>query len=1113
VSIRHCAVAALIACWCVAPPPCRAQTPCGQAVARLVSLQGIVEVQRTGASDWAPVQLDETLCAGDLLRVRELSRAALVLPNEAIVRLDQLSTISLTPPAEQPGFLLQLMQGAMHFFSRLPRTLRVATPFVNGTIEGTEVFMASTPGEGRVAVIEGALRIENTQGALVLRSGEAALVAQGQAPRKMAGSDVRQFISWTIFYPPILGLQAMPEDGTPDARLAAAGERFQAGDTTGAMAALETAGETPAALAMRASLLLYVGRVEEAGAMITRLRQLEPESAAADALRAVIAAAQNRKAEALQHGQQAATAAPRSSTALMALSIAQQANFDLAGARRSLRQATDANPGDGLAWARLAEVELATGESTEAAVAAERAALLLPQLSRVQLVHGFALLTRIRLDEALAAFEAAVARDSADPLPRLGLGLAQIRKGDLAAGRQNIEIAAALDPVNSLTRSYLGKAYFEEKRDPLAGTQFEMAKRLDPQDPTPYLYDAIRKQTQNRPVEALGDIQASIALNDNRAVYRSRLLLDEDLAVRSASLGRIYQDLGFDQLALVEGFKSVSSAPGDFSGHRFLADTYAALPRHEIARVSELLQSQLLQPLNVTPLQPALAGTNLGILEGTGPNALSINEYSPLFLRNGFSLQGSGLAGENETLSDELIHAGVWNNVSYSVGQYHYETEGFRANNDQDLDVVNAFVQTQIGAQTSLLAEARQTRSERGDLALTFLNTFHPNQRQWDDVQSMRLGFRQGFGPQSTLLATARMQRADLELDKDPLFIETDGDLATGEACFLQQSERYSLRAGVSHSRKQWTDDLTVFGNASEEDSQARFTNIYLYTDFSLHDTVRLTAGASGSCLDGALSAEDREQFNPKLGLIWTPLPATTVRAAAFRSMQGLQMSRYDLDPTLEPTQLAGINQFFLGYEADDAWRYGMGLDQKISDTLFVGAEAARRDIVTRFYTQELLPDFEKQEWREDQVRAYGYWAPASWLTVGADYLYETFERQDGVLLFTAGDFNELFTHRLSLALHLFSATGLSFSIKETYVDQHGELVIFSDAGPTTSDDSDRFWVLDASLGYRLPRRLGSIRVEGRNLLDESFKFQDTDPGNPRIMPDRQILALLTLVL
>ena len=55
---------------------------------------------------------------------------------------------------------------------------------------------------------------------------------------------------------------------------------------------------------------------------------------------------------------------------------------------------------------------------------------------------------------------------------------------------------------------------------------------MDPRDPTPYLYDAVRAQSANAPVDALRDLQQANALNDNRAVYRSRLLLDEDLATR-----------------------------------------------------------------------------------------------------------------------------------------------------------------------------------------------------------------------------------------------------------------------------------------------------------------------------------------------------------------------------------------------------------------------------------------------------------------------------------------------------------------------------------------------------------------------------------------------------
>jgi hypothetical protein len=210
-------------------------------------------------------------------------------------------------------------------------------------------------------------------------------------------------------------------------------------------------------------------------------------------------------------------------------------------------------------------------------------------------------------------------------------------------------------------------------------------------------------------VEALQDLQRSISLNGNRAVYRSRLLLDEDLAARSASLGRIYSDLGFQQLALVEGWKSVNTDPANYSAHRFLADSYSALPRHEIARVSELLQSQLLQPLNINPVQPSLAQKNLSILEGAGPSSPSFNEFNPLFLRNRLALQASGVAGSNDTFGEEVVQSGLWNRFSYSLGQFHYETDGFRENNDQTQDIYNVFMQASLSHKTSVQAESAST--------------------------------------------------------------------------------------------------------------------------------------------------------------------------------------------------------------------------------------------------------------------------------------------------------------------------------------------------------------------------------------------------------------------
>ncbi|HAY39842.1 MAG TPA: TonB-dependent receptor, partial [Desulfobacteraceae bacterium] len=384
-----------------------------------------------------------------------------------------------------------------------------------------------------------------------------------------------------------------------------------------------------------------------------------------------------------------------------------------------------------------------------------------PNLSRTQSVLGFAYLTQLKTKESKKAFEKAIELDQAAPLPRLGLGLAKIRDGDLQDGGREIEIAASLDPNNSIVRSYLGKVYYEEKRGKLDGREYAVAKELDPQDPTPWFYDAIRKQTINRPVEALQDLQKAIELNDNRAVYRSRLLLDSDLAARSSSLARVYNNLGFQQLGLVEGFKSVNTDPGNFSAHRFLADTYSVLPNHEIARVSELLQSQLLQPVNITPLQPQQAESNLKIFEGLGPSALSFNEFNPLFQRNRVALQASGVVGGNSTQGNDLIFSGVYGRTSFSIGQFHGETDGFRENNDQKQNIYNVFAQASLSHKTSLQVEYRSTDKETGDLSRLFdPDNFLSNQRITRDTESFRFGFHHAFSPNSDFIASIIYQDA-----------------------------------------------------------------------------------------------------------------------------------------------------------------------------------------------------------------------------------------------------------------------------------------------------------------------------------------------------------------
>jgi hypothetical protein len=48
--------------------------------------------------------------------------------------------------------------------------------------------------------------------------------------------------------------------------------------------------------------------------------------------------------------------------------------------------------------------------------------------------------------------------------------------------------------------------------------------------------------------------------------------------------------------------------------------------------------------------------------------------------------------------------------------------------------------------------------------------------------------------------------------------------------------------------------------------------------------------------------------------------------------------------------------------------------------------------------------------------------------------------------------------------------------------------------------------VFDASIGYRLPRRWGTLSIDARNLFDSKFRFQDIDPKNSTIAPRQLVM-------
>ncbi len=1063
---------------------------CEEWAAKIVSVQGAVQARKAGETRWIPVRLNQTYCPGDVVRVLENSRAAIALSNESLIRLDQNTTVTFSGVEKERSFLIDMIKGAAHFFSRFPRRLKVATPFVNAAVEGTEFYVRVEDDRTFISIFEGRVLATNTAGSLNLTGGQAAVAEAGKAPAIRVVVRPRDAVHWALYYLPII---YVPPGESPKEDLS-----------------------DPRFWAYRASQLLVVGRVDEARADIERALRLDPRYSDAFALQAIIAVVQNAKEKALTAAQKAVDTGPNSATARIAMSYAQQAGFDLENARGSVEEAVKLDPNNALAWARLGELWSSFGRLGKALDAAKKAVDLDPRLSRTQMVLGFAYLTQVKTTESKAAFEKAIELDQADPLSRLGLGLAKIRDGDLKEGGREIEIAASLDPNNSLVRSYLGKVYFEKKQTGLDEREYAIAKELDPSDPTPWFYDAIAKQTTNRPVEALHNLQKARELNDNRAVYRSKLLLDSDEAARSAALARIYSDLGFQQRALVEGWQSVNTDPSDFSGHRFLADSYAILPRREIARVSELLQSQLLQPLNITPIQPRLAESNLFLISAGGPGGLSFNEFNPIFNRNRVSFQGSGLLAENDTFGGEGVVSGIYKRLSLSAGYTYFETDGWRKNADQDDDIANVFAQYNLTYKTSIQAEYRYRDIERGDVRQTFFeDDFLPNLRKEDETDTVRFGLNHAFLPGSNLIGNFQYSDADRsDLDSDPFFtrfdVEVDEKAYGGELEYLLRAKYVSLVTGVGYFELDRDNDVFVdiLGTPfvrSTLDRDVSHANLFLYSYITPQENLTFTVGGSGDFLDpdDEDTQKDKDQFNPKFGFSWNPFTDTSVRGAAFRMLKRTLIT----DQTIEPTQVSGFNQFFDEVNGTDYWVYGGAIDQKFTQSIYGGAEFTYRNLNVPFLDLN-TGNLKNSNWDEYLARAYFFWTPSKWLGLTAEYLYEGLDRDEEF----ADGARDVDTHWIPLGINFFHPSGLSASLKGTYVNQDGSFERKDDTGVFNHGDDD-FFLVDAAISYRFPKRYGFFTIGVKNLTDEDFEYFDSDRNNPRFQPDRVFFGKVTFEL
>jgi outer membrane receptor protein involved in Fe transport/Tfp pilus assembly protein PilF len=1137
---------------------------------RIVELQGTAEFSPATATAWMPVRTNQILCPFDRLRTGANSRMALLWSDRSVVSFGALTEVEVLPPNSSDAQCgLHLLRGIVSFFHRdEPGRIRVITRGAVAGVEGTEFVVAADETERTtLSVIDGKVRFGNEQATLLLTNGQQAVAEPGKAPVRTAGFIANNVLQWCFYYPAVIDLNDLPFTPEEQKILGESLQAYRSGDLLAALAKYP-AGRQPGSDAERvyfAGLLLGVGQVEPAEVMLASLSASDASSRPqriAMALRQLIAAVKRQL--------NPAGARPQLATEFLANSYYEQSRavpgISLPAALDSARRAVTNSPEFGFGWERMAELEFSFGHTGRALEALDKSLALAPRNAQALALKGFLLAAQNHTREAIGWFDQALTVDSALGNAWLGRGLCRIRRGDTAGGREDLLVAAALEPQRAELRSYLGKAYATSGDYPRAAKELQLAEKLDPKDPTPWLYSALLNQENNRINDAIRDLEKSQELNDNRSVYRSQLLLDEDQAVRSANLAAMYRDAGMDDVAVREAARAVNYDYANYSAHLFLANSYYGLSdpnminlRYETPTENEYLLANLLAPVSAGTMSPTI----------------SQQEYSPLFERDHI-----GVVSDTEYLSrgawtQSGAQFGTFENFGYDVEGYYRTDPGQQVNNDVEQRQLSAALKYQFTPQDTVYLQVKQYEANGGDLYQYYNPTnatqgFRVNE---DQTPNVGLGYHHEWSPgvHTLLFATRLEDSLTVTNPTGQSYVAFEPTISGVPTLVgIQQitanenlTDRLTIYSGELQQIWQTPEHNTIVGtrfqygdfhmsdvqnkpsiltgvfpnpptNAVYVASLFRRISAYGYHQWQVFDPLQLIGGVAYDRITfpenfqtAPISGNEQTEarVSPKAGLILTPLDDTTVRFAYTRSLAGASL---DQSYQLEPSQVAGFIQSYRSIIPESVVgpvpgakfeTFGFSVEQKFPTRTYLGVSG------------ELLNSDVRQT-----VGALGVLSGLDLATPSE--VQENLNYQEQSLLFTANQLvgrNWSFgaQYHLSQAVlngNIAGATNLlippNFSPKQRlkgvfnqvdllavynhpsgfYAQSEAHWYAQNNSGYDPAEPGDNFWQFNAFVGYRFPRRKAEVTLGLLNLTDQNYNLNPLNLYNE--LPRSRTLAL-----
>ncbi|MDM8553159.1 tetratricopeptide repeat protein [Desulfococcaceae bacterium HSG7] len=836
---------------------------------------------------------------------------------------------------------------------------------------------------------------------------------------------------------------------------------------------------------------------------LTRARQVleeasrkHPDSSEVWSLLSLTALMQDDKKTAVSASQTAAAKVEHSPKALMIQSYVAQSTFDMVRAQDLNAQVLELDNANVYALVNRARLLFGSDDIEGAAAAIAQAHQLAPTDGNVQNLRGFILLAQRKTQDAMAAFKVAVKQNPGMGEPHLGLALIYMRQGDVAAAMQAITQAVLLEPRRSLFLSYWAKMLYQVKRFDRALSVLESAQKLDPNDPTPLVYRAIILRDLNRPTEALEALNQAVELNDNRAVYRSRFMLDRDLAVKNVDQAVIYNQLGLADWAKNKALASVKKDFNNSTGHIFLSGALLNLESRLTAGRSEFMLGTILQPANINSLN-------------------SFQEYTSFFEKPDVSGHITMQGGNHDTYGGSTLLRGNMPdfNIAFNLIASYEESDGWRdINNYSRFGIVRGALKWDPTPQDGLFLEARFSNSDAGDEhgldEYEYDSPTHPLDWNSNRLFEGVVGYHHHFTHDAELLLYYRHQEFDdteltnrftwmdsdfLRFARDRGNIELPYDM--GQAQYMQRLGAHQLITGTvqrwNKNRLTYTTDQEFyhlyegdfyFEGASSEtidtDFNEHFQSYYLQDIWEINSELIAEAAFYYDKMENSDSFRqtrwELSEASPRLGMIWTPTSSDTVRFAAFRYLTPFLFDR------LDPTDIAGVSVYRTAFPGSVTEEADIVYEHEWSH----GFVSVNPFYLESTYTSKLKDNITQETYMSNIVSrlkgAEAAWNQMVFNGLGLRATYRFLDVDNGLSVYKSR-----LDHLAKFSLNYLHSSGIGAGVSQTFR--------YLDFDNSIRQYSEEIWVTDLRFSYELPDKQGYIRLELNNITDNEFNWTVDD--------------------